>query len=652
MPNAPIKEANTVSLIKATSDDSIHLIEKRMDHWRDVVRDLLLFFEENVSIESSTGKGLEKAAGCLPHQPKESLMIEEEQLGVMHLVKAMRDHSTLLSHHHHETSQSLTAETLHELKLLRDAIKEKAKSIKKEYSGLNSKLTKSYDASINSNKEVAQALSEFRGENPDPSKDPWLVNREMLHKRHQSVNEENNIARSVELSMKSYESFESGVVQRIKLILDRHYTRVEQAANTGSRHASHLKKLIGGLADDAEWTSFQNKHPDVLTTHIKDPRSTDSEKSIEHAVLEAAKEGHVSRRSGVGPFKSWKNCFAVITNSGFLHGFQSSDHALSPEFSIPLAHARVEPHHMDKESPYTFEVMDYSQGGVFSSEKTYTLRAESQKDFDEWIHALLVWAKTSPVSSANASYTSSTFDFTSQNPSVNSATNPAVGQSGSHTHNPPIADSDRQVNPPVERSTLFASSAGEHISSQGRNPNLDSTHNPPFGRSNAESLEGKQSSTGNHKPAYISSHENPPVEGATNLAFSTGEKHLSHGHNSHIDSNGNHSINSTSHFASSTGETGSYHANNPPNLDSAHVIPPVNSASRGVSAGEGSSREPKPPALDSAHHAYLPDSYSHNTSDAEPSKSQINSTIPASNEADGKVSADSLPAGPRVGSQL
>ncbi|KAI9292986.1 PH-domain-containing protein [Neoconidiobolus thromboides FSU 785] len=387
-PGAP-SEATTASYLKATSSESTDILEKRLESWRTVVKDLINYFDEISDTELSTSKGLEKSSTYIDVPFKEAHFFgDDSKPGVQNLLAQIRNHSHQQSLYYRNSSENITNVTIKDLKQLRDDIKYRIKEVKSDYNSLNSKLARTRDNSISHFKSLSRATTD-REDATSPDNDPWLVNHSFQRQLHKDVNEENNYNRTIENSIKSLENFEESIVSRIKQIIDQYYTDKSKGNLSFDQQAEVIRQLSNSFDNGTEWRAFGERNPDIVPVAPAKVRTVEDlqQPFKESGLLETIRTGVLERKSGIGMFKSWKEYFFVLTGSGFLHAFSSSDYhnQKEPDFSIPLRKATLTPHLEDKkDSPYAFEVTDQSSGGVFSSEKTYLLRANNQSDLDAW----------------------------------------------------------------------------------------------------------------------------------------------------------------------------------------------------------------------------------------------------------------------------
>ena len=249
------------------------------------------------------------------------------------------------------------------------------------------------------------------------SEDPYVIQRQVMHRLNKQVMEENNHRNDLIQVQNSFQDFEAHVVQVIQQAMDAFNACVGgQAEKTRALYADMLG-AAQRIPADFEWMGFLHREAQNLVDPGEPPRSVDqlTFPNQNHQATKPLIEGSLERKSRNKLSWGTQTGYYVVTPSKFLHEFKDDDNLRAdpkPELSIYLPEAIVGTPSGDK-----FNVKGKDKSGSFSSKlagsSELAFKAHSPAEAQKWFEAIQVAAgATGP-------------------PAGSTPTSPVVGGSGS-----------------------------------------------------------------------------------------------------------------------------------------------------------------------------------------------------------------------------
>lgn len=221
---------------------------------------------------------------------------------------------------------------------------------------------------------------------------------DVLHQLKQQIAEENRLHERMISLQREIATFEGSIVQNAQSSVRTFYDRRAKDIYSPKTNVESVMKVLDSLKPDTEWQEFVAKHGDLLVREdagFRDYRNIDYANKHERLV-QAVKKGKLSRKTGV--MRSYHDRLYALTPAGYLHEFRVEDF-LDPELSIYVPTTTVAILEPTKGS-YGIEIRGRNTVGVMNRERTFTLRANTQEDQQEWYEQLQSFANRPPMGPA------------------------------------------------------------------------------------------------------------------------------------------------------------------------------------------------------------------------------------------------------------
>lgn len=283
---------------------------------------------------------------------------------------AAANHMQGLTNSHLETEKNLKATVLPILDRLHKEIKAKSK----ELSLGAVKTAKEVEKARNTTQKHIELLGQqtaghdSAGGKVEPSADPYVVQRGVLHRLNKQVLEENNHKNDLIIVQANFVQFEAHVVEVIQQALGFFNQFVAGQSQKSQTLYADIVAQAQLITPDFEWQRFQERSSKILI----DPDTPDrSVSAIEfpnqnHRSTKPLLEGRLERKSrNKLSLAGFTAGHYVVTSSGFLHEFKDTDNIRkdpTPELSIYLPEATIGSTNGDK-----FNVKGRDVSGGFSS---------------------------------------------------------------------------------------------------------------------------------------------------------------------------------------------------------------------------------------------------------------------------------------------
>ncbi|KAI9827881.1 MAG: hypothetical protein M1826_006187 [Phylliscum demangeonii] len=328
---------------------------------------------------------------------KEVHQFDQSLGGIQGLFEKMRTNTQGIAHVHSESERSLHDSVLPVFRKLESEIESKIKEI----AGGATKGSKSVGKARTETQALIDSLGEYTSSfeakeagahKIDPSTDPYVIQRQLYHRLHRQLQEENESRQDVIGLQGTFEHFEAHVVQTLQRALT-------AFAQTMILQGDRTKELYGDMATtasriplDFEWKHFLGRHNNILI----DPSS--GQRSIanvhfphqNHAATQPVLAGLLQRKKGwLG--KGYSTSYYVVTASKYLHEFHDDDRAVHvatfeplPELSLYLPQCTVG--HL-ADARFAVKGKDVSKGKVgqaFATRHELEFMADNPAQAEQW----------------------------------------------------------------------------------------------------------------------------------------------------------------------------------------------------------------------------------------------------------------------------
>ena len=223
----------------------------------------------------------------------------------------------------------------------------------------------------------------------------YVANLAVVRQLHKQVNEENALQKSIIIMQQNSAHFEEGIVRAIQSA----WQTFDEWQSRMSDSVQDTWRLLGAhmasIAPDHEWISFSAR-----SDHLLDPDTplrnleTINYPSKEDPSVIAVHTGYLERKKRFT--RTYRESYFVLTPSGFLHEYSSSDSAqtISPLFSLFLPLCTLGPAASSGAKSYKFHIEGRKDGaGTIKtgslrigrrSQHAWSFRARSHEDMMEW----------------------------------------------------------------------------------------------------------------------------------------------------------------------------------------------------------------------------------------------------------------------------
>lgn len=293
-----------------------------------------------------------------------------------------------------ETEKSIKGSVLPVLDRLHKEVKNKAKELA---SGAQ-KGAKEVEKARNTTQKHIELLGqqtagfESTGGKMQPSDDPYVVHRGVLHRLNTQVIQENNHRNDLIAVQSNFQDFEVHVVQVMQQAMEAFNQFVGgQAEKTRALYADMLG-AAQQIPGDLEWRGFLDRNADILVDPNDPPRTVEAITfpNQDHTSTKPLIEGSLERKSRNKLSWGYTPGYYVVTPSRFLHEFKDSDNLRKdpvPELSIYLPEAVIGSPNGDK-----FNVKGKDKAKTMSSKLTgsaeLNFKAHTPADAERWFEII------------------------------------------------------------------------------------------------------------------------------------------------------------------------------------------------------------------------------------------------------------------------
>jgi len=229
--------------------------------------------------------------------------------------------------------------------------------------------------------------------------DPYVQNILVAKQLQKQVLEENSLQKSIVIMQQSSAHFEEGIVRSIQSTWQTFDEWQSRTSTTVQQTWHILGQSMASLSPDREWIEFAARTDHLLDpdTPLRNPEAIEYPFKNDASVV-AVHVGLLERKKRWS--RSWEEGYFVLTPSGWLHQYASSDPTAraTPMFSVflPLCTLGPPSTQRSKSHKFTLEGKHDSQASrrnsflpaKFGGNTTYayTFRARSHEEMMEWWH--------------------------------------------------------------------------------------------------------------------------------------------------------------------------------------------------------------------------------------------------------------------------
>jgi hypothetical protein len=219
---------------------------------------------------------------------------------------------------------------------------------------------------------------------PDPSTDPYLLQRGVHHRLAKQITEENASRNDLLAVQENFGQFEAHIIKTFQSGMGQFYTAVAGQADQQKHLYANMTETTQRVDPMFEWKGFIQRNNQVLIDPAVPQRTLANATfaNQNHRSTQAMCQGSLERKSGL--LKKYSSSLYVITPSKFLHEFDTDDDVAKephPEMSLYLPDCTMGG---INGSVFSIKGKDLSKKMNLGGAKEYEFRARTEKDAQTW----------------------------------------------------------------------------------------------------------------------------------------------------------------------------------------------------------------------------------------------------------------------------
>ncbi|KAK4150885.1 putative HECT-type ubiquitin ligase-interacting protein cred [Chaetomidium leptoderma] len=367
------------------------LLAQRLQAWKHAVVYLEEYMEAVEKIHKAQAKEYERVLKTISKPLREGQHFDQSLGGVAGFFENMRVNTQALVNTNLETEKNIRGSALPVVERLHKEIKHKAK----ELAHGAEKGAKEVDKARNTTQKHIELLGqhtasfEATGGKQNPSDDPYVISRGVVHRLSKQVLEENNQHNDLVAVQTNFEAFERHIIQVVHQAMET-FTNLTggQALKVQALHADMLG-AAQRIPPNFEWKAFLTRSGDALADPNQAPRAVEAIQfpNMAHPSTKPLIEGALERKSRNKLSWGYSTSYYVVTPSKFLHEFKDGDdnlrHDPVPQLSLFLPDAVI-----GAPSGVKFNVKGKdrsgSMGGKLAGSTELAFKAHSPAEAEKW----------------------------------------------------------------------------------------------------------------------------------------------------------------------------------------------------------------------------------------------------------------------------
>ncbi|KAK3292787.1 uncharacterized protein B0H64DRAFT_238773 [Chaetomium fimeti] len=349
------------------------LLTQRLQAWKHAVVYLEEYMEAVERIHRTQAKEYERVLKTISKPLREGQHFDQSLGGVAGFFENMRVNTQALINTNIETEKSIKGSALPIVERLHKEIKHKAKELAHGAEKSAKEVEKARNTTQKHIELLGQHTASFEatGGKHNPSEDPYVLSRGVVHRLSKQVIEENNQHNDLVAVQTNFETFERHIVQAL------HQDMLGAAQS---------------VPPDFEWKAFTKRSADALINPSDPPRTVEAIQfpNMGHPSTKPLLEGSLERKSRNKLSWGYTTSYYVVTPCKFLHEFKDDDNLRRdpvPELSIYLPDAVIGAPHADK---FNVKGKDRSggMGGRLAGTSELAFKAHSPAEAEKWFNVI------------------------------------------------------------------------------------------------------------------------------------------------------------------------------------------------------------------------------------------------------------------------
>ncbi|KAL2174497.1 uncharacterized protein P884DRAFT_208768 [Thermothelomyces heterothallicus CBS 202.75] len=378
------------------------LLTQRLQAWKHAVVYLEEYMEAFEKLHKAQAKEYERALKTISKPLREGEHFDQSLGGVAGFFENMRVNTQALINTNLETEKAIKASALPIVERLHKEIKHKAKELAHGAEKSAKEVEKARSVTQKHIELLGQHTAAFEatGGKHNPSEDPYVIARGVIHRLHKQVTEENNQHSDLVAVQGNFEAFERHIVQVLHQAMET-FTNLAggQALKVQALHADMLG-AAQRIPPDFEWKAFTKRAADKLVNPSEPPRTVEAIQfpNMSHPSTKPLIEGSLERKSRNKLSWGYTTGYYVVTPCKFLHEFKDDDNLRrdpTPELSIYLPDAVIGAPSGDK---FSVKGKDRSGhvGAKLAGTSELNFKAHSPAEAEKWFQVIRTVAGTGP----------------------------------------------------------------------------------------------------------------------------------------------------------------------------------------------------------------------------------------------------------------
>ncbi|KAB2569217.1 putative ph domain protein [Lasiodiplodia theobromae] len=369
------------------------LFQERLQAWKHACGYLEEYITATEKLQISQAKEYEKVLKTVSNPLREAHHFDQNLGGIAGMFDNIRSNTQGISNSHNETAKALKGQVLPSFERLHAEIKNKNKELTKG-AGKQGKVVDKARAVTQKHIELlGQHAASFdsQGGKMTATEDPYVLQRQVMHRLNKQVIEENNNRQDLLAVQGNFSQFEAHVIQTMQQGLE-----AMMKILTGQQEQTKaMYNDIVGTAQciplDYEWQGFIQRNTHILIDPNAPPRSVSniSFPNQGHRATQPLMAGSLERRGKM--LRRYATAYYAVTPSKFLHEFKTDDdfgEDPEPEMSLYLPDCVIGAIDGNKFNVKGKDVSKGKVGNAFSMTHELAFKAHTASDAEKWYETI------------------------------------------------------------------------------------------------------------------------------------------------------------------------------------------------------------------------------------------------------------------------
>ncbi|KAL0261399.1 hypothetical protein SLS55_002829 [Diplodia seriata] len=427
------------------------LFQERLQAWKHACGYLEEYITATEKLQLNQAKEYEKVLKTVSNPLREAHHFDQNLGGMAGMFDNIRSNTQGISNSHNETAKALKGQVLPSFERLHAEIKNKNKELTKG-AGKQGKVVDKARAVTQKHIELLgqhAAAFDSQGGRMTASEDPYVLQRQVMHRLNKQVIEENNNRQDLLAVQGNFAQFEAHVIQTMQQGLE---AMAKILTGQQEQTKAMYNDIVGTAACiplDYEWQGFIQRNTHILIDPNAPPRAVSniSFPNQGHRATQPLIAGSLERRGKM--LRSYNTAFYVVSPAKFLHEFKTDDDFAKdpePDISLYLPDCVIGAIDGNKFNVKGKDVSKGKVGNAFSMTHEFAFKAHTPSDAEKWYNTLRSCIGTatndSPISPAGSRAASTTLSASPTTPGDEKAPSPLQTQGitgGETTESPAVA---------------------------------------------------------------------------------------------------------------------------------------------------------------------------------------------------------------------